>query len=115
VVGRSERGKELQCFMKCGEFVYSLSGEGLLGSHEGLCCMQLILAGGVPPVTARLVVVTLNGRVIVWLPHAVSCPTKYGKYWHECAETGIMTDVGGMTRCSSCLSFRCLSGLLRNL
>jgi hypothetical protein len=58
--------------MKCGEFLYSLGGGdcgGLLGSQEGLCCMQLVLARGVPPVTARLVVVTLNGRVIGWLLH----------------------------------------------
>ena len=110
-----EENIQLHCFMKSGEFFYTLRGEGLLGSHEGLCCMQLILARGVPPVTARLVVVTPNGRVIVWLPHAVSRPTKYGKYWHECAEIGIMTGVGGMTRCSSCLSFGCLSALLRNL
>jgi hypothetical protein len=87
----------------------------LLVSQEGLCCMQVILARGVSPVTARLVIVALNGRVISWLLRAVSCHIKYGKYWHECAEIGILTDVGGMTCCSSCLSFRCLSGLLRNL
>ena len=77
--------------------------------------MQLVLARGVPPVTERLVVVTLNGRVNSWLLRALSCLMKYGKYWHECAEIGILTDVGGMTCCSSCLSFRCLSVLLRNV
>jgi len=42
--------------------------------------MQLVLARGVPPVTAGLVVVTLTGRVIGSLLHAVSCLMKYGKY-----------------------------------
>ena len=68
------------------ENFFTVWGGGLLGSQEGLCCVQLILARGVSPVTARLVVVTLTGRVIGWLLHAVSCLMKCVKYWHECAE-----------------------------
>ena len=93
MASRSEHGRELQGFMKRGEFLYS-RGRGLLGSQEGLCCMQLVLARGVPPVTAGLMVVTLNARVIGSLLHAVSCLMKYGKYWHECAEIGIFDGRG---------------------
>jgi hypothetical protein len=41
--------------------------------------MQLVLASGVPPVTARLVVVTLNGRVIGWLLHGSKLPHEIWK------------------------------------
>ena len=52
----------------------------VLGSREGRYCGDLVLARGVPPVTARLLVVSFNDRVIGGLLYAVSSLMEHGKY-----------------------------------